>query len=230
MSDEQRTPPDQLIPASPEETAPTASAPKRKNKPGAGRPRVEINWQQFDAMCFSHATLREMADFFQCSTDTLERACKREFHQNFADVFRQKSARGKISLRRAQWDAALRRHDTRMMIWLGKQHLGQREVMDVDMNVAERYPITAEIEAKDKGTLEKEIASFLAGIDLAGRIRKAEAALKERDRKRPSFLVRRRFCACGSEIPAELAEGISSESEGQPSQARVDRNVARLLH
>ena len=89
------------------------------------RPRIEIDEQSFGNLCNLQCTLTEIADFFNCSEDTIERWCKRTFNESFADVFKKKSGKGKISLRRAQFKLAEK--NASMAIWLGKQYLGQSD-------------------------------------------------------------------------------------------------------
>jgi IS30 family transposase len=91
-----------------------------------GRPRIEINWADVEKLCFIHATEGEVASYLGCSPDTVARAIKRKFKMTFAEYSAQKAGPGKISLRRAQWDLALKGNKT-MLIWLGKQHLGQTD-------------------------------------------------------------------------------------------------------
>ena len=93
-----------------------------------GRPKVQIDEEQFKALCRLHCTLIEIAGFFHCSEDTIENWCKRTFKMNFSDVFKRESAPGKMSLRRTQFRMA--EHSVPMAIWLGKQYLGQREVIE----------------------------------------------------------------------------------------------------
>jgi len=62
-----------------------------------------------------------------------------------------------------------------MMIWLSKQHLGMREV--VEMDVAQRYPIPPEIEAKDMETLEREINEFFAELDFSKGLPERDASV-----------------------------------------------------
>ena len=97
-----------------------------------GRPRIEINWDEFDKLCELHCTLTEIAGFFDCSEDTIERRVKETHDINFAEYFRQKSSGGKISLRRKQYATAMA-GDKTMLIWLGRNWLKQTE----DKNVAE---------------------------------------------------------------------------------------------
>ena len=89
------------------------------------RPRIKIEWEQFDKLCAIQCTLVEIAEWFSCSIDTIERAVKREKSMGFAEYYKKKSSKGKISLRRYQWEMA--KKNTTMAIWLGKQYLGQRD-------------------------------------------------------------------------------------------------------
>lgn len=70
--------------------------PRRKRGP---KP-IDINWDDFDKLCTLHCTLLEIAGFFECSPDTIERACKRERGAKFADIWRIGAAKGKIAIRR----------------------------------------------------------------------------------------------------------------------------------
>jgi len=103
----------------------------------AGRPRKEINWDQFEKLCHLHCTLEEICGILDISSDTLERGCKKKYKTNFAVVFRQKAAAGKMSLRRRQYQAAMSPNASpAMLIWLGKQWLGQKdkhEISDGDL-------------------------------------------------------------------------------------------------
>lgn len=92
----------------------------------AGRPKIEIDWEAFDKLCHIHCTLQELASYFDCSEDTIERAVKRQKKMNFAEYYAQKAGKGKISLRRRQFQLAMS-GDKTMLIWLGKQYLQQSE-------------------------------------------------------------------------------------------------------
>lgn len=89
-----------------------------------GRPKIEINWEEFDKLCSLHCTLIEIADWFGCSEDTIENRVKEEKGMLFSDYFKKKSSGGKLSLRRKQFEVALKGNTT-MLIWMGKQCLGQ---------------------------------------------------------------------------------------------------------
>lgn len=91
----------------------------------AGRPRIEVDKKQFENLCALQCTREEIAGFFNCSEDTIERWCGREYGENFAVVFAKKRVGGKISLRRSQFRLAEK--SAAMAIWLGKQYLGQHD-------------------------------------------------------------------------------------------------------
>lgn len=94
------------------------------------RPRKVIDVEQFKKLCEIQCTLEEIAGFFDCSEDTIENWCKRELKRSFSDAYKDYSAFGKISLRRAQFRLAEKSYG--MAIWLGKQYLGQRESVEFE--------------------------------------------------------------------------------------------------
>lgn len=93
------------------------------------RPRIEIDREQFEKLCAIQCTLSEIASWFKCSEDTIERWCQRELKTSFAEAYKMHSATGKISLRRIQFKMA--EHNPGMAMFLGKVYLGQREVQEI---------------------------------------------------------------------------------------------------
>ncbi len=88
-----------------------------------------IVWEEFDKLCSIHCTLREIAGWFDCSEDTIERAVVRDKGLKFAEYYEQKASNGKVSLRRKMFQMAMD-GDRTMLIWLSKQHLGMSEKQD----------------------------------------------------------------------------------------------------
>lgn len=103
---------------------------KKKEPKKMGRPVIQIDWEVFDKLCALQCTQVEMASWFDCSVDTLERRCMDEQQMTFAEYYTQKAGKGKISLRRNQWKLAEKGNAT-MLIWLGKQILGQKDKTDI---------------------------------------------------------------------------------------------------
>lgn len=97
---------------------------KPTGKPN-GRPKIEINSEQFKKLCELQCTKEEIAGFFNCGETTIEVYCKDTYGESFQAVFKRLSVGGKMSLRRYQFDLAKR--NASMAIFLGKQMLGQRD-------------------------------------------------------------------------------------------------------
>lgn len=91
-----------------------------------GRPRKSIDKHQFETLCALQCTEVEICDFFDVTDKTLCAWCRREYKMTFSDVFKIKRNKGKISLRRYQYKEA-EKGNVSMLIWLGKQWLGQSE-------------------------------------------------------------------------------------------------------
>lgn len=95
---------------------------------GRGRPKIVIDEKLFKKLCGLFCTKEEIAGIFECSEDTIERWCKRTYRMNFADVYKKESAVGKMSLRRNQFK--LSEKSAAMAIFLGKNYLGQKDVVE----------------------------------------------------------------------------------------------------
>lgn len=95
-------------------------------KPGpkkgeGGRPRNPVDPEEVAKLAAIHCTLAEIAAWFGVSHDTIER--------NFASIIKENREKGRASLRRMQYVAAQGGNVT-MLIWLGKQLLGQRDKIE----------------------------------------------------------------------------------------------------
>lgn len=102
-----------------------------------GRPKIQIDNEQFKKLCELQCTKEEIAGFFNCHEDTIENYCKKEYGECFSQVFKKLSFSGKMSLRRYQFELA--KHNASMAIFLGKQYLGQKDIVDEK----DEEPITA---------------------------------------------------------------------------------------
>ena len=95
-----------------------------------GRPRIEIDQNQFEKLCSIMCTKQEIAGWFNVSEDTLERWCKRTFGQTFAVISEQKRQAGRISLRRAGFQLAQKVPSVH--IFYCKNHLGMSDHNEAD--------------------------------------------------------------------------------------------------
>ena len=97
---------------------------KPTGKP-TGRPKAEIDQKQFENLCGLQCTEEEILGWFGITDKTLNVWCKDTYGETFSEVYKSRSAPGRMSLRRAQFRLAEK--NAAMAIWLGKQYLGQRE-------------------------------------------------------------------------------------------------------
>ena len=104
----------------------TTSSEKTKKQT---RPYKEINQETFEGLCRIQCTELEICDVLGVTDKTLAGWCKRTYGKRFSEVFKQKRVPGLVSLRRWQFDAAEAGNIT-MLVWLGKQCLGQRDKPD----------------------------------------------------------------------------------------------------
>lgn len=105
------------------------AAPKR------GRPKLELNEQDIENLASIQCTDEEIAAVLGCSSDTLTR--------NYAEALQRGKAKGRASLRRRQWKASQDGNAT-LLIWLGKQILGQRDQSDVNLGGQPDNPLKVE--------------------------------------------------------------------------------------
>lgn len=90
------------------------------------RPRAKIDKKQFETLCAIQCTEEEICAVIGVDDNTLARWIKENYNgRRFSEVFKEKRANGKASLRRNQW--RLSETNAAMSIWLGKQYLGQRD-------------------------------------------------------------------------------------------------------
>ena len=91
-----------------------------------GRPRKKINWTRVAKLCARQWTQEEIASEFDICVDTLDNACQRDNGKSFSEFFATKKLKGLGSLRSRQYAIAESGNPT-MLIWLGKNWLGQSD-------------------------------------------------------------------------------------------------------
>lgn len=67
--------------------------------------------------------------------DTLYNRCRTDLNQEFSAFKQEKQAAGESLLRKIQFETATKDKDKSMLIWLGKQRLGQKERGEQDIKV-----------------------------------------------------------------------------------------------
>ncbi len=124
------------------QSAKTATTSKR------GRPPKIVlsdeTLKQIGNLAKIHCTEEEAAAFFEVNKSTFCRFLQR--HKTAKAAWENGSGIGKASLRRLQFKAAEAGNAT-MMIWLGKQYLGQRDKADMEHSGKNGGPIPVEFDA-----------------------------------------------------------------------------------
>ena len=108
-----------------------------------GRPSAEIDQESFEKLCAMQCTRNEICSWFNVTDKTLSRWCEKTYGEGFSAVYEKKRENGRISLRRAQFRLAEK--SATMAIFLGKQILGQKD--NVDLNVNKKEDIGVEIKS-----------------------------------------------------------------------------------
>ena len=91
----------------------------------AGRPKKQIDYEVVEKLASIQCTQEEIANFLNISVRTLQR------DEEFCRLYKKGMDSGKMSLRRTQFKIA-EKGNASMAIFLGKQYLGQRDVIETD--------------------------------------------------------------------------------------------------
>src|SRR5688572_31798468 len=97
-------------------------------RPSAGRKPVRIDLVELEKLCSLQCTDEEIAAWFGVSPRTI---ANRRKQPRFAEVMDRGRAKGRVSVRRAQMKLLESGNGT-MGVWLGKQLLGQKDVVTTE--------------------------------------------------------------------------------------------------
>ena len=123
-------------------------------------PLKKIDADQVLKLAAMFCTDEEIACFFGCGETTLKRRFRKEL-----DTGR---SHAKMSIKRKQYDLAVNHSNVAMLIWLGKQYLGQRD--KVDQTIRDETPGRKPIEKLTDDELKAELAKQAAATGAAGRV------------------------------------------------------------
>lgn len=88
-----------------------------------GRPKKELDRDMLGRLASIQCSVDEMALIMGCGRDTI--------YRHYMDVVEEGRAKGKMGLRRRQWEVAQEGNPT-MLVWLGKNWLNQTDAQTVD--------------------------------------------------------------------------------------------------
>jgi hypothetical protein len=99
------------------------------------RPKAHIDWDEVGRLLQAGCDGVQCAAYFGMDNETLYNRCKDDLGMGFTDFLRQNRQKGDALLYAKQFESALKDKDRGMLIWLGKQRLGQREKQDIDQTI-----------------------------------------------------------------------------------------------
>ena len=95
------------------------------------RPKINIDWHKVDNLLKAPCDGVGIAGILGIHPDTLYLACQEQFKMGFSEYSQQKKSEGRELLRAKQFEKAINEGDKTMLVWLGKQYLGQKDKNDV---------------------------------------------------------------------------------------------------
>jgi len=105
-----------------------------------GRPKAVIDWAVVGKLLEAGCAGTDIASQLGIGVDTLERRCRTDNKVTFSAFSQQKRMSGDNLLRAAQYKAAMEGNTT-MLVWLGKQRLGQSDKNELTGKDGERIVI-----------------------------------------------------------------------------------------
>lgn len=114
---------------------------RRAAMPGAGRPVIEIDMKVVDDLLIQGSNGVQVAAYLGIHEDTLYTRIQAEYGITFSDYTAKKRSKGDSILHAAQFKKAARGDNT-MLVWLGKNRLGQRDGEDRGANPANDKDLT----------------------------------------------------------------------------------------
>jgi hypothetical protein len=97
--------------------------------------KSEIDWDTVGEFLRAQCSGVEIAEMIGIHENTLYNRCKEDLGLEFVAFSQQKKSDGKVSLKKKQYDIAMQ-GDKTMLVWLGKQLLGQKDKNEIDQNVS----------------------------------------------------------------------------------------------
>ena len=113
------------------------------------RPKVDIDWKKVDKLLEADCEGTEIAAYLGIVPNTLYRRCEADHKISFSKYLQEKKAKGNSLLKVKQFDAAMT-GDKTMMIWLGKQRLGQSEKQDLSHTIKDELPFNIKLEYRNR--------------------------------------------------------------------------------
>lgn len=124
---------------------------KGREKKKMGRPVFELNDKDFDVAIQLPMIKADICLLMGgCSEDTIERYVKKRFKKTFAELQSERRQHFRKNILGKQYEMAMKGNVT-LLIWLGKQYLGQKDKQEISGD--EEQPLTITYLPKSKRDL-----------------------------------------------------------------------------
>jgi len=107
-----------------------------KKRETAGRPKAVIDWVKVGRYLQAQCQSKQIAGILGISVDTFYVRCPEDNKMAFSEWCALKKAEGLELIRAKQFDTAMA-GDRTMLIWLGKQLLGQKDQVEQTIQIPE---------------------------------------------------------------------------------------------
>jgi len=101
-----------------------------------GRPKKELDWKLIDSILQFGARLIDCSEMCEMSDDSIQKRIREEYNCTFSEYRDRKMSKMRMKLLQKQYDVAMQ-GNVALLIWLGKQHLGQQDKQEVTSFVNE---------------------------------------------------------------------------------------------
>lgn len=133
---------------------------KDKPKKKMGKPQLVIDWVKVEKLASIYCPVSDIAGIMGVSYNGLARGCKRKFKKTIEDWAHEKRGNTRAAVRNRQIQLALA-GDKTMLIWLGKQMLGQsdRNRMSISGD-ANGAPVSIHVQKIEQMSQEERLAEI----------------------------------------------------------------------
>lgn len=97
---------------------------------------INIDWKLVGALLEADCSGVQIAGKLGIHENTLYLRCKKELKMDFVAFRTQKQASGEALIKVKQFESAVKDKDKSMLIWLGKQRLGQKDKQATDIKIS----------------------------------------------------------------------------------------------
>jgi hypothetical protein len=113
------------------------------------RPKVDIDWERVNELLEADCEGTEIAAHLGIVPETLYRRCELDHNISFSKYLQEKKAKGNSLLKEKQFEKALS-GDSGMLVWLGKNRLGQADKKDLSHTIKDELPFNINLEYRNR--------------------------------------------------------------------------------